>query len=237
MNAIILCGGLSTRLKDITKNIPKILLEIKGKTVLDWQLEKIKELGLNEVVLAAGHLSEVLKKTIGEERNGIKLIYAIEKERLGTGGAIKYALSHLQNPQLPTFVLNGDILTGVSLREMLVKLNPDREGILMGAQVENASSYGTLVFDEKNRLLDFKEKEGKKVAGYINGGIYLFTHKVQQYFPEEIDSFSVEYDVFPKMKELDVYIFDGEWVDIGVPERLEWARNHWNDQTPMSNDQ
>lgn len=237
MNAIILCGGLSTRLKDITKSIPKVLLEIKGKTVLDWQLEKIKELGLNEVVLAAGHLSEVLKNTVGEERNGVKLIYAIEKERLGTGGAIKFAISHLQNPHLPIFVLNGDILTGVNLREMLVKLNPDKEGVILGAKVEDSSSYGTLIFDEKNLLLEFKEKEGKSIPGYINGGIYLFTHKAQQHFPEEVDNFSVEYDVFPKMKELDIYTFDGDWIDIGVPERLEWARQNWNDQAPMSNDQ
>ncbi|HRY36571.1 MAG TPA: sugar phosphate nucleotidyltransferase [Candidatus Magasanikbacteria bacterium] len=230
MNAIILCGGLSTRLKDITKSIPKVLLEIKGKTVLDWQLEKIKELGIEEVILAAGHLSEVLKNTVGEERNGVKLIYAIEKERLGTGGAIKYAFSHLKNPHLPTFVLNGDILTGVNLREMLTKLNPDKEGILMGARVENASSYGTLIFNEQNNLLEFREKEGREIPGYINGGIYLFTRKAHLHFPEDLSNFSVEYDVFPKMKELDVYTFDGDWIDIGVPERLEWARQNWNDQ-------
>ena len=230
MNAIILCGGLSARLKDITRSIPKILLEIKGKTVLDWQLEKIKELGINEVVLAAGHLADVLKEAVGEERDGIKLIYAIEKERLGTGGAIKFAMSHLQDSHLPTFVLNGDILTGVNLREMLTKLNPDKEGILMGVKVADAASYGTLVFDENNKLLEFKEKEGKKIPGYINGGIYLFTHKAHQHFPEEPAHFSVEYDVFPKMKELDVYTFDGDWIDIGVPERLEWARQNWNDQ-------
>ena len=227
MNAIILCGGLSSRLKDITKSIPKVLLEIKGKTVLDWQLEKIKELGLTEVVLAAGHLSEVIKNTVGEERNGIKLIYAIEKERLGTGGAIKFAFSYLSDPHLPTFVLNGDILTGVNLREMLIRLNPDKEGILMGARVEDASSYGTLFFDENNNLLEFKEKEGKKIPGYINGGIYLFTHKAHDHFPKDLNSFSVTYDFFPKIKELDVYTFDGDWIDIGVPERLEWARNNW----------
>lgn len=227
MNAIILCGGLSTRLKDITKNIPKVLLEIKGKTVLDWQLQKIKELGINEVVLAAGHLAEVLKNTVGEERNGVKLIYAVEKERLGTGGAIKHAFNHLQKPHLPTFVLNGDILTDVNLQDMLEKLNPEKEGVLMGARVENASSYGTLIFDEQNNLKEFREKEGKEIPGYINGGIYLFTDKVHRHFPEEMINFSVEYDVFPKMKELEVYTFDGDWIDIGVPERLEWARRNW----------
>ena len=65
MNAVILCGGLSTRLGDTTKDIPKVLLSIKGKTVLEWQLEKIKQLGIAQVVLAAGHLSTVLKKEVG----------------------------------------------------------------------------------------------------------------------------------------------------------------------------
>jgi len=227
MNAIIVCGGLSTRLGEITKSIPKILLEIKGRSVLDWQLEKLKKAGINEVVLAAGHLSHVLQDQIGNERNGVTLKYAIEKERLGTGGAIKHAWNYVPYEEKPVIILNGDILTTIDLEDMKKYLRPESEGIILGTKVEDASSYGTLEYDEKYQLKSFKEKEGVKKPGFINGGFYIFTPHAKKHFPEHA-SFSIEYDVFPRMQDLDVYESDKPWIDIGVPERLEWAREKWN---------
>lgn len=226
MNAIILCGGLSTRLGDITKTIPKILLEVGDRTVLDWQLEKLTKAGIKEVVFAAGHLSHVLEENIGTERNGIAITYAIEEKRLGTGGAIKYAMQYVQNPSLPTFVLNGDILTTVDLLDMQNYLRPESDGIILGAYADDVASYGTLEYGPDFHLEAFKEKEGIHKPGYQNGGIYLFNPSVQKYFPDS-ESFSIEYDVFPFMKELYVYESDKPWIDIGVPERLEWARENW----------
>ena len=226
MNAIILCGGLSTRLGEITKSIPKVLLEIKGKTVLDWQLEKLKSVGITEVVLAAGHLSETLRHEVGKERNGVKIIYAVEPERLGTGGAIKFAWRFLTRPQEPTVILNGDILTAVNIADMLKFLKPQSDGIILGSLAPDAASYGTLEYDKNYRLLKFKEKAGLHQSGFINGGFYIFNPHVTKHFPAAA-AFSVEYDVFPKMEELDVYESNKPWVDIGVPERLDWARERW----------
>ncbi len=226
MNAIILCGGLSTRLGDITKSIPKVLLEIGDRTVLDWQLEKIKCAGIDTVVMAAGHLSHVLKKEVGEERNGIKIIYAIENERLGTGGAVKFAFSFIPDPVAPTCILNGDVLTTVSLAEMVQHVKPESEGIILGTRVEDASTYEILKYDENKHLQQFVKRDGMEKPGYINGGFYIFTHHAKKYFPE-VSPFSMEYDVFPHMKNLFVYESDAPWIDIGVPERLEWARENW----------
>lgn len=226
MNAIILCGGLSTRLGDITKSIPKILLEIKGKTILDYQLDKLKELGVTNVVMAAGHLSDVLFEKAGKNRAGIDLIYSIEKERLGTGGAIKFAWSHLPDEDSPVIILNGDVLIVDSLQTMRDRLRPESEGVIFGARVPDSSTYGTLVFEKNNRLLEFREKEGFNQPGYINGGAYLFTKHVRKYFPDK-NSFSIEYDVFPNMKDLDVYASDAPWIDVGLPDRLAWARENW----------
>ena len=228
MNAIILCGGLSTRLGEITKSLPKVLLEIGDRTVLDWQLEKIKSAGIDTVVMAAGHLSETLQKEIGEERNGIKIIYAIEAERLGTGGAIKFALSFVPNKDEATFILNGDILTTIGLAEMAENLKFESDGVILAAYAEDVASYGTLEYDENFHLTAFKEKEGIHKPGYQNGGFYLFTVQAQKYFRADKKNFSIEYDVFPQMKDLYVYESDAPWIDIGVPERLEWARENWH---------
>lgn len=228
MNAIILCGGLSTRLGEITKSIPKILLDIKGRPVLDWQLEKLKAVGINEVVLAAGHLSHILEQEVGSERSGMKLIYAIEKEKLGTGGAIKHAWGYVPFPEKPTIIFNGDILAAIDLKDMQQYLRSESEGIILGAKVEDASTYETLDYNENYNLQAFKKRTGIKTQGFINGGFYIFTPRAKKHFPEAV-SFSVEYDVFPKMKDLDVYESDKPWIDIGVPERLEWARNNWSE--------
>ena len=226
MNAMIVCGGLSTRLGDITKETPKVLLEIGPRTVLDWQLLKLKKIGIDTVVLAAGHLSEVLREQAGEERLGVKLIYAIEPEKFGTGGAVKFAWKHLPNPVEPSFVINGDVLATVPLQDMLAQLDHTSDGMILGTRVEDASSYGTLEYDEDKKLLAFKEKEGKAIPGYINASIYVLTSSFLQYFPEH-DAFSMEYDVFPHAKKLYVHESEHPWIDVGVPERLEWAKNNW----------
>jgi NDP-sugar pyrophosphorylase family protein len=109
---------------------------------------------------------------------------------------------------------------------MYQALRHESEGVILGSKVENAASYGTLVYDEDHHLLEFREKEGLSQPGYINGGFYLFTPHAKKHFPEH-NVFSIEYDVFPKMKNLDVFLSDHPWIDIGVPERLAWAREKW----------
>lgn len=228
MNAIILCGGLSTRLGEITKSIPKVLLKIKGRTVLEWQTEKLKKAGITEIILAAGHLSDVLFETVGLHLDGATYTYAIEQTKLGTGGAIKHALDYVNNPGEPTIILNGDVLSHVSVAEMVAQLKPGSDGLILGAKVDDAASYGTLVYGSDFHLKEFKEKEGLHQPGYINGGFYIFNPQVKKYFPKH-ESFSIETEVFPLMKKLHVFESDEPWIDIGVPDRLEWARENFPD--------
>ncbi len=227
MNLVILCGGLSTRLGKITKDIPKILLPIAGQTVLDWQLKMFADLDIEEVVFAAGHLSHVLEEHIGDEYTGYKIKYVVEDKKLGTGGAIKNALKFVKRPSEPTIIFNGDVLTTADLSDMVDKLPEDSDGIILASRVEDASTYGTLIYDEKFHLKSFQEKNPEQVPGYINGGIYIFNPQIKKYFPDS-DVFSIEHDVFPNVENLYVYQADSLWIDVGVPERLEWARENWN---------
>jgi NDP-sugar pyrophosphorylase family protein len=226
MNVIILCGGLSTRLGEITKSTPKILLDVGGKTVLDWQLEKIKELGVTEVYLAAGHLAHTLQDIVGSMRLGLNIHHIIEPKKLGTGGAIKFAIENIEGNG-PYIVLNGDVLYTHSFVDMMHAYQPYTDGLMLGVRVEDASTYGTLEYSDNKHLTAFKEKEGRSVPGYINGGLYVFSDTIQTYFPTS-DEFSIEYDVFPYIKHMYVYESDTPWVDIGVPERLDWARSNYS---------
>ncbi|MCG9126113.1 NTP transferase domain-containing protein [Candidatus Poribacteria bacterium] len=225
MQAIILCGGLSTRLGKTTEKIPKILLTIGNRTVLNCQIDLLSKAGVSEVILASGHLHDVIYSQVGEDMDGVKIRYAKEEKPLGTGGAIQNAFQFVD--EFPVFVLHGDILLkGFSLTDMLSHLRQEMEGLLLGVSVSDLSSYGEIVADNDGRITQFREKQNVRRPGCANGAIFLFNHRITDAFPDK-EVFSIERDVFPKLQNLYVHKVDSEWIDIGVPERLEYARKHF----------
>ena len=191
MQAIILCGGLATRLSETTKTIPKILLNIGNRTVLDWQLQLLKGVGVEEVILASGHLHNVLYERVGGCRRGVRMRYAREENRLGTGGAIRNAMKQIKRS--PFFVLNGDVLlTDFSLQKMLDRFHGDMMGLLLSIYVDDVRPYGQIVSDESGKIITFREKQSVDSAGYINGGVYLFDETIAAAFPKG----AVEHAVF-----------------------------------------
>ena len=227
MQAIILCGGLATRLGDTTKMVPKVLLDIAGRTVLEWQIQLLKDANVQEVILASGHLHNVLYARVGQHYAGIRIRYAKEERRLGTGGAIQNAMRCITTS--PFFVLNGDILlANFSLQRMLSNFYPDMAGLLLSIRVSDTRPYGEIVSDNDGKITAFREKQPICRAGYINSGVYLFNQTIADAFPTEQNSFSIEQDVFPKVRDLyTLQVSDADWIDIGVPERLAYARQHF----------
>ena len=226
MQAIILCGGLATRLGETAKTLPKILLEIAGKTVLEWQIRLLKDAGVTEVVLASGHLHEVLHERVGEVYTGMRIRYAKEEKRLGTGGAVQNAMKQVDTS--PFFVLNGDILlANFSLREMLAQFHEGMAGVLLSVHVPDIRPYGEIVSDSDGKIQTFREKEPTCRPGYINSAIYLFDQSIANTFPKGQEIFSLERDVFPFVSNLYALQTDADWIDIGVPERLAYAREHF----------
>lgn len=225
MQAIILCGGLSTRLGKTTQTLPKVLLKIGERTVLEWQLELLASAGVNEVILASGHLHDVLYGQVGEKCANLTIRYAKEDKRLGTGGAIKNAFRFVET--FPVFVLHGDILLkNISLSDMLCQLQPEMDGVLLGISVPDLTSYGEIVSDTQGRITEFREKQQVAQPGCANAAVFLFNQSIIDAFPKK-DVFSIERDVFPFLTQLYVHKVETEWIDIGVPERLEYARKHF----------
>ncbi len=226
MQAIILCGGLATRLGEAAKTVPKVLLEIAGKTVLEWQVQLLMDAGVTEVILASGHLHDVLYERVGDNYAGVRIGYAKEEKRLGTGGAIQNAMKQINTSTF--FVLNGDILLAdFSLREMLARFDEDMVGVLLSVHVPDIRPYGEIVSDGDGKIQAFREKQSTYRAGYINGGVYLFNETIADAFPEGQENFSMERDVFPSVSNLYALQTDASWIDIGVPERLDYARKHF----------
>ena len=226
MQAIILCGGLATRLGNVSKRIPKILLEIGGRAVLDWQLDLLKEVGVKETILASGHLHDMLYEHIGVYREGMHIRYAKENKKLGTGGAIANAMKHIHT--FPFFVLNGDVLVAdFALQEMSGRFHDQMAGLLLSVPVDDIRPYGEIVSDNNGKIQAFREKQPIYRAGYVNGGVYLFNQTIADTFPKHRETFSIERDVFPSVSNLYALETNVNWIDIGVPERLAYARHYF----------
>jgi len=226
MQAIILCGGLATRLGETAKTLPKILLEIAGKPVLEWQIQLLTDAGVTTIILASGHLHDTLYERVGDAHAGMCIRYAKEEKRLGTGGAVRNAMRQIKTS--PFFVLNGDILlANFSLREMFLRFDQGMTGVLLSVHVPDIRPYGEIVSDGEGKIQAFREKQPTCRAGYINSGVSLFDETIADAFPADKEYFSIEQDVFPHVSNLWTLRTDANWIDIGVPERLAYARQHF----------
>ncbi|MBP95993.1 hypothetical protein CMK18_08575 [Candidatus Poribacteria bacterium] len=233
MQAIILCGGLSTRLGSITKEIPKILLSVGNQTIIDYQIDLLKTANVTEVILASGHLHEIIIGHVGYQHKGLKVLYAKENKKLGTGGAIKNAMAHIVSE--PFFALNGDVLIqGINLGSMVAHYDHVQtnikykiDGILLSSYADDIRDFGEIISDQNGKIVSFREKQKQIKSGYINSGIYLFNQSICNYFPNQ-DTFSIEHDVFPKVNCLYTFQSKTELIDVGVPERLESARQKYS---------
>ncbi len=222
MQAIILCGGRATRLGKTAERTPKLLMQVKGRSVLDWQCDFLKEVGVQELILATGYLHNVLQETVGNTYKGLSIRYCKDDRKLDTGGALKNAMRSIQGS--PFFVLNGDVLwRDFSLNQMTSTFQEHMVGLLLAVWVDDTRLYGQISSSDTGRITGFLEKPTTHQSGYINAGVYLFNTEIAREFPAR-DVFSLSYDVLPKLKNLYVLKTNVAWIDIGYPEHLAAAQ-------------
>ncbi|HEX8050721.1 MAG TPA: NDP-sugar synthase [Solirubrobacterales bacterium] len=224
MQAIVLVGGEGTRLRPLTSDVPKPAVTLVDRPFLAYAIEWLAAHGVTEVVLACGFLPEVLREALGDEeqRAGVTITYAIEPERLGTAGAIRFAAEALGERLEDRFLaLNGDVLADLDLGA-LVRAHEERgAAATIGLHpVEDSSAYGLVRCDEEGKVLEFLEKTGQVVPGEINAGAYVLERSVLDLVPAG-RAVSIEREVFPRLvgEGLCGLLLDGYWMDIGTPER------------------
>ena len=230
MNAdfLILCGGLGTRLRAITGDAPKVMAEIQGEPFLDFLIRYLVKQGARRVILCAGYKAESLAAHYKEKFKDIELELSIEREPLGTGGAFKNAAALVKSETV--FGLNGDCFTPVPYARMFER-HQRRNALatLVGVRVEGNKDFGTIVMNEKEEVVEFKEKFETLAIQYISAGVYCFCREALDMMPT--GKFSIEYNFFPTLIGNRFYGFKVEapFIDIGTPERFEWARKHLNE--------
>ncbi len=212
MQAIVLAGGLGTRLRSVVQDLPKPMAPINGKPFLAFVLEHLKKQEITEIILSVSYKYELIQEYFKDEFYGMKIHYNIEKELLGTGGAIKDALKLVKNE---VYVVNGDTFFDIDLKKLV--LNGSKICIAL-KQMQNFDRYGTVNVDEQGIVTSFEEKVFKK-QGLINGGVYLLKKDIFDEFSLE-KKFSFEEFLQENYKSLKIQtqIFDDYFIDIGIPE-------------------
>ncbi len=219
MKALILAGGYGKRLRPLTEELPKPLIEVAGKPILAWQMELYKRHGIDNIVLAVGHLKEKIIERIGSgSKYGVKVVYVVEEEPLGTGGAIKNAESVLKDEDM--FVAsNGDIITNLNVTKLCDALKERKEAVASMALVPLPSPYGIVIVDENGNVKEFKEKP-KLMDYWINAGIYCMRPEIFDYLPESGD---IEKTAFPKLAK------EGKLVAVKFPDAFWKSIDNFKD--------
>ena len=222
--AILLVGGFGTRLMPLTKNTPKPMLTVAGVPVTEHQLAMAKAAGITEIVLATSYLSEVFTPYFGDgSKWGMRIKYAVEKEPLGTGGAIRNAAKLLGTNE-SVVILNGDVLSSHNLSEQIRQHEAhDADVTLHLTQEEDARAFGCVPTDGDGRVTAFLEKMENPLTNQINAGCYVFNPRIISTIP--LDTVvSVERETFPQLVDSGAKVFgyleNAYWLDIGTPRAL-----------------
>ncbi len=223
MKALVLAGGLGTRLRDRVPDLPKVMAPIAGRPFLEYVLDGLHAGGIREVVLSVGYRSTDVIGHFGSRYRDTTIRYAVESEPLGTGGAIVHALSG--EPDEPLLVLNGDTLLDIDYRKLLRWYTTgSAELAIVLRALPDVTRYGS-VLTSGERVLGFEEK-GKAGPGLVNAGMYVLDPSV---FGERGFSgkFSFEVDFLQAhcaTLQPSGYVSQGYFIDIGVPADFDRAQ-------------
>jgi len=223
ITAVILAGGMGTRLRPVVADRPKVLAQIRGRPFLTYLLDQIARAGIKDVVLCTGHLGEQVQAVFSDSYGNLHLSYSQETTPLGTAGALRLALPLLKSD--PVLVLNGDSFCHVNLSDFCDwRASPTALARLLLVRVPDTSRYGRVEIAPDGHIMKFEEKDVNGGPGWISAGIYLIRHRLLQTIPAN-QNVSIERDVFPAcIGELYGYLCDGaSFLDIGTPESYRLA--------------
>jgi len=219
--AIVLVGGLGTRLRAVVSDVPKPLAPVAGRPFLAWVLDHLAGNGIRRVVLATGHMAAVVETVVGSRWSGMEVAYSLEDTPLGTGGAVRLAATRLSGDS--AHVLNGDTFLRYPLAglEQETRLRGALAGVAL-ARVDDVARYGAVEV-AAGKVTAFREKGGQG-PGLINAGSYFLTAGALDALPRQ-KAFSLETGfLHPQAGSGGLAAFTGTsgFIDIGVPE--DYAR-------------
>lgn len=224
LEAVVLAGGLGTRLRPSVSDRPKAMALVAGRPFLEWLIEDLRHQGIGRLVLCTGYMSESIEDHFGSGRPwGLEIVYSRECAPLGTGGAIKLALSKLHGSRF--LALNSDSFCDFNLRTLDdTHRKHTAAATLWLVSVEDSERFGAVTLNSKQEITEFHEKSGPRKPGLINAGVYLLERKIFESLPDG-STFSLEKNVFPQLIGQGIFgvVGLGPFLDIGTPESYGMA--------------
>jgi len=180
VHAIILAGGKGERLRPLTNDRPKCMVEIAGRPILEYQLAWLRRHGILDVTISCGYLAGVIQARLGDGSDlGLRIRYAVEQQPLGRGGGFRYALGTIETSD-PVVGTNGDVITNLDLGE-LVGLHRENGVMATDVLVPMVSPYGIVEVDDDGFVQAFREKP--ELPYWLNAGIYVFDPAIRDLLP------------------------------------------------------
>jgi mannose-1-phosphate guanylyltransferase / phosphomannomutase len=219
MKAVIMAGGFGTRLRPLTSNIPKPMVPVMNKPMMEHIVDLLREHGIYEVVATLYYQPEIIKKYFGDGSGfGIKMDYISAQEDYGTAGSVRYAAEYLNDRFI---VISGDVLTDIDLGKA-VRFHEEKKSkaTIVLSHAVNPLQFGVVITDDGNRITRFLEKPswGEVFSDTINTGIYIIEPEVLEMM-EYKGTYDWSQNIFPRMlrdkQALFGYVADGYWRDIG----------------------
>lgn len=227
---LILAGGEGVKFRPLTYELPKSLIPVASKPLLEHTLRSLREQGLVDIYISIGHLGEKIKDYFGDGRRfGVTIHYLEQtRKRPGTAQPLLEAKAYFQDN--PFLLIYGDVLTKFDYLDFLDFHNANRGIATMAlASVEKTSMWGVATI-QGNRITSFveKPKNPKTKSHLINAGIYMLNSEIFKYI--SADSSRLEKDLFPRLAQegkLYAYPFEGEWYDVSTPQVYEEVLKSW----------
>jgi NDP-sugar pyrophosphorylase family protein len=228
MKGVILAGGRGTRLKPYTLSVPKPMVTIMNKPILEYNIDLLKVSGITSILITTCYKADKISDYFGDgSKFGVNITYIHEDSPLGTAGGVFESSRYLDEPFV---VISGDAFTSLALHEA-IQFHQEKDSPLtiVGKEMANPRGYGVCRTDAEGRLVEFAEKPETElvISNVVNTGIYIIQPELlEKYHFEGYTDFSR--DVFPRllMEREDIYVFQTEdhWRDIGNPEQYKLAR-------------
>ncbi|MCB1189909.1 MAG: nucleotidyltransferase family protein [Leptospiraceae bacterium] len=226
MDAIILAGGKGTRLQSVVADVPKPMADIAGKPFLEYLLTHLAKYSIDNFVLSVGYKYQTVIDYFGDNFQNTPIYYSIEKEALGTGGAIRYSTQFAKSEDI--LILNGDTFFDLDIHKYHTFYKQlDIDIVIALKNMESFDRYGSVNIKD-NFVTSFEEK-GYKDQGYINGGVYILQREIfskwDEFLPKNAFSFETDFlQKFPNKLKIGAYLNDGYFIDIGIPEDYQKAQ-------------
>jgi len=216
---VLMVGGLGSRLRPLTENIPKPLLKVGDKPILETIIENFKKYGFKNFIFCVNYKANMIKEYFKDGKEfGVNIEYVLEEKRMGTAGA----LSLIKKPKEPFFVMNGDLLTNINFENMLEYHLQNNSIATMGVREYDFQVPYGVVNMKDNKIISIEEKPIHKF--FVSGGIYLLDPQVLDIIPKEFYDMPILFEELIKQnKNVISFPIREYWLDIGRVEEYERA--------------